>query len=67
MKQSNKVVMECTTVPRYSLNSHSFIHSTGVNHFFLETTLFFSYLADYCLIISDVAASQDEAGSRRTQ
>lgn len=42
VKQSNKVVMECTTVPRYSLNSHSFIHSFNRSKsLFFETTLFF--------------------------
>lgn len=35
VKQSNKVVMECTTVPAYGLNVHSFSWSKSL--FFLQS------------------------------
>lgn len=64
MKQSNKVVMECTTVPTHSLNAHSFSWSKSL--FFVDHIVLFCFfspqnLADYCSIISDVAASLDQA------
>lgn len=40
VKQSNNAVMECTAVPVYSLNAHSFSWSKSL---FLSTTLFFSF------------------------
>lgn len=64
VKQSNKVVMECTL---FQDAAWMRIHSAGVNHFFLSNTLFFfPHLAHYCSIISDVAASENRGrGERR--
>lgn len=63
VKQSNKAMMEYTTVPRYSLNVYSFSWSKS---FFGQPHFYFLYTAHYYLINSGVRAAWVRTGTKWT-